>query len=452
MSDFIPQYEQVSLGDLCMRLERAPKLNECCERLVHPSGMTLLHIPKQMTQSYALLIVRFGARDVAFRVNGKEVRVPDGTAHFLEHKMFARPDGTDANEALSALGAESNAWTDYDRTAYLFSTTEPPKEALGVLLDFVLTPYFTEQNVAHERGIIREEISMGEDDPWQQLYEQTMRAVYFSHPIRRRICGTEASIEDISAELLHECHRCFYRPDNMYLVVCGDMDMKDIVAVVDAALAGRPSDMALRRIERTQYTEPQDVKERRVSAHANVSRPMLQIAVKDGGMPKDAYGRLKRETAMNLLSEVLFSRAGGFYNRLFEQGLISPIYSYGFSTTADVAYHAITAETDDVEAIWKEYLAEIDRARREGLDRDEIERYRRVLYASFVSEFDFPEDIADLACEAEGNGCGAFDALRAIAEVTASELDELLHSVFDEQRTTLSVLYPKEQQNEKGGC
>ena len=117
-----------------------------------------------------------------------------------------------------------------------------------------------------------------------------------------------------------------------------------------------------------------------------------------------------------------------------------------------MAYHAITAETDDVEAVWTEYLAELDRARREGLDRDEIERYRRVLYASFVSEFDFPEDIADLACEAEGNGCGAFDALRAIAEVTASELDELLNSVFDERCTTLSVLYPKEQQNEKGGC
>ena len=451
MSDFVPHYEQVSLGDLAMQIEISPRLRETCERLVHPSGMTLLHIPKQMTQSYALLVVRFGARDVAFRINGRDVRLPDGTAHFLEHKMFACPDGTDANEALSALGVESNAWTDYDRTAYLFSTTERPNEALGVLLDFVLTPYFTEQNVAHERGIIREEISMGEDDPWQQLYEQTMRAVYFSHPIRRRICGTEASIEDISAELLHECHRCFYRPDNMYLVVCGDVHMKDIVSAVDRALESRPADMALRRIERTQYTEPAKVKERRVSAHANVSRPMLQIAVKDHGMPKDAYGRLKRETAMNLLSEVLFSRAGGFYNRLFEKGLISPVYSYGFSTTADVAYHAITAETDDVEAVWQAYLAEIEEARREGLDRNEIERYRRVLYASFASEFDFPEDIADLACEAEGNGCGVFDALRAIAEVSEDELDALLHSVFDEQSTTLSVLYPKQNENDQGG-
>lgn len=443
MSDFDPRQEKLPLnGD--MQVEYSPRLGERCERIVHPSGLVILHVPKQMAQSYAVLAVRFGARDIAFEVNGKAYRVPDGTAHFLEHKMFACPDGTDANEAFSALGAEANAWTDHDRTAYLFSTTEPPHEALGVLLDFVLTPHFTDENVAHERGIIREEISMGEDDPWQRLYEQTMRAMYWHHPIRRRICGTAASIERITADTLNQCYRSFYRPDNMYLIVCGEIEMSDIVSVVDRALIGRPADMALRRVVRRQYTEPTAVKARRVESRANVSRPMLQIAWKDAGMPQDAYGRLLRETAMNLLSEVLFSRASSFYNRLFEQGLISPNYSYGFSTTADVAYHAVTGEADDVQAMWNEYVATLERARKEGLDREDVERYRRVLYASLVSEFDFSEDIADLVCEAESNGCGVFDALRAIEEVSYEQLTALLEHGFSDESTTLSVLYPKQ--------
>lgn len=449
MSDFGPS--RISLPQDGMATEYSPRLDERCERFVHPSGLVILRFPKQMTQSYAMLVVRFGARDASFRVNGQEHRIPDGVAHFLEHKMFACPDGTDANEAFSALGAEANAWTDYDRTAYLFSTTEQPQAALGVLLDFVLTPYFTDENVAHERGIIREEISMGEDDPWQILYEQTMRAMYWHHPIRRRICGTAASIERITADMLHHCYRSFYRPDNMYLVVCGDVDMNDIVSEVDRALRDRPADMALRRVERRQYSEPPTVKARQVEAQANVAKPLFQIAVKDTGMPQDAYGRLRRETAMNLLSEVLFSRAGGFYNRLFEQNLLSPSYSYGFSTTSDVAYHAITGETDDVEAVWREYLDVIERARRDGLDREEVERYRRVLYASFVSEFDFPEDIADLVCEAEGNGYGVFDALRAIAEISCEELEALLKNGFAEQTTTLSVLDPKQNDESNQG-
>lgn len=444
MSEFLPLKEIEAFDDYTLERMISPHLCETCERIVHPSGLVILRFPKQMTQSYAVLAVRFGSRDVAFDINGKEVCLPDGVAHFLEHKMFACPDGSDANEAFSALGAESNAWTDYDRTAYLFSTTEPPQRALGVLLDFVLTPYFTDENVAHERGIIREEIGMGEDDPWQRLYEQTMRALYWHHPIRRRICGTVTSIDQISADMLLQCHRAFYRLDNMYLIVCGSVSMRDIVSVVDQALLNRPADMALRRIERRQYAEPPTVKEKRVRARASVSKPLLQIAVKDTSMPQDAYGRLRRETAMNLLSEVLFSRAGGFYNRLFEKRLLSTNYSYGFSTTADIAYHAITGETDDVEAVWQEYIGMIERARRDGLDRKEVERYRRVLYASFVSEFDFPEDIADLVCEAEGNGYGVFDTLRAISEVSCEELEALLRDGFSEETTTLSVLYPKE--------
>lgn len=449
MSDLHPQREIDVCRGYTVERTVSERLRETCERVVHPSGLVILRFPKSMTQSYAMLTVRFGAQDIAFSVNGNMQKTPDGVAHFLEHKLFARPDGSDANEHFSAVGAEANAWTTYDKTAYLFSTAEQPQKALRVLLDFVFNPHFTKQNVAHERGIIREEIAMGEDDPWQKLYEQTMRAMYRHHPIRRRICGTASSIERITAETLNDCYRCFYRPDNMYLVVCGTVPMEDILSAADEALESRPADMALRRIERCGYDEPTTVTKQRVSTKANVSQPLFQIAVKDTVIPTDPHERLRRETAMNLLSEVLFSRASRFYNELFEAGRITPGYSYGYSTTLGAAYHALTGESDTPELVLQAYWQTVERARREGLDREEVERYRRVLYASFVSEFDFPEDIADLVCESEGNDVGVFDALCAIDEITYDEVCDLLRNGFSEAATTFSVLYPRTNSTDK---
>lgn len=425
----------------------SPRLGERCERVLMTNGMTVLLVPKQMTQSYAMLVVRYGAQDIEYQHNGQTVTRPEGVAHFLEHKMFARPDGTDANELLSAVGAESNAWTSYDKTAYLFSTTEAPDKALSILLDFVMTPYFTKENVAHERGIIREEIRMGEDNPWQTLSELTMQSMYTHHPLRRRICGTVDSIEQIDDRTLYEVYGTFYRPDQMFLVVCGDVTVPRVLASIEDVLAAHPVDLALHEIKRLQISEPPTVSSCRVTDYANVAQPLFEIAVKDTVIPTDPFERLRRETAMNILSEVLFSRAGRFYNELFEAGKITPSYAYGYSTTDGAAYHALTGEADDPEAVFQSYLATLERARREGLDRADVERYRRVMYAGFVSEFDYPEDIADLLCEAEGNGSVLFDSLRAIDEVTYEEVCALL-DVFDERATVFTVLMPEEGRGE----
>ena len=421
----------------------SPRLGERCERVCLDNGMTVLLVPKQMTQCYAMLVIRYGAQDTAYLRDGLRVTLPEGVAHFLEHKLFARPDGTDANEHFSAVGAESNAWTTYDKTAYLFSTTEAPDKALAVLLDFVLTPYFTPENVAHERGIIREEIRMGEDNPWQTLSDKTMQAMYAHHPLRTRICGSVESIEDIDEKALYEAYRTFYRPEYMTLVVCGDMTMTRVLDAITPVLAAHPSESALHCVERVSEPEPPTVLATRVTDVASLSQPLFEIAIKDTVIPTAPYARLRRETAMNVLSEVLFSRASRFYNELFEAGKITPSYSYGYSTTDGAAYHALTGEADDPEAVYAAYLATVERARREGLDPADVERYRRVMYAGFVSEFDYPEDVADLLCEAEGNGCVLFETLRAIDEVTYEEVCALLDA-FDERATVFTVLYPEE--------
>ena len=290
---------------------------------------------------------------------------------------------------------------------------------------------------------------MGEDDPWQRLGELTMQAMYASHPLRRRICGTVESIERIDEKTLYAAYRAFYRPEHMTLVVCGDVTMARILDAIEPVLAAHPADMALREVERLRVKEAPTVLKGQVSEQANVSQPLFEIAVKDAVLPTDPFARLRRETAMDLVSEVLFSRAGRFYNELFEAGKITSSYFYGYSTTDGAAYHSVAGEADDPEAVYAAYLAAVERARREGLDREEVERYRRVLYAGFVSEFDYPEDIADLVCEAELGGNVLFDTLRAIDEVTYEEVCALLDA-FDERATVFTVLYPEDEDGGDG--
>ena len=428
-------------GAYSVLIDECARLRERCEDVTHPSGLRIRLIPKPMMQTYVMLSVDFGARDTSYTYGGKRVCLPDGVAHFLEHKMFAGPDGTDANEKFSALGAEANAWTDYDTTAYLFSTAEDPVPPLRVLLDMVFTPYFTKESVSKEQGIIQEEISMGEDDPWQQLYEQSMRATYAKHPLRKRICGTAASISRITPRMLYACHEAFYRPEYMCLTVCGSVSMSDLVAQVDAQMARLPAAKTPAPIRR-EVEEPAKTPRRRTVRRARVSQPLFQITLKDTALPEQPKERLYRETAVNLISEMLFSRAAPFYGELFEQGLITPGYSYGYSSAKGAAYHALTGEARDVQAIWEQYVRVIERSRREGLSAEDFERCRRVLYASFVSQFDYPEDIADLAGDCEQNGFGVFDALDCIERVSLQELQALLEELFLPEASVLSVLLP----------
>ncbi len=437
--------ETTFLGDLSATKERSVRLDDYCEKIHHPSGLDVIVFPKKSVMTYAMLVVRFGAADRHFLIGDQEITLPDGVAHFLEHKLFARPDGSDVNEQFSAMGAEANAWTDYDKTAYLFTTAEPADAPLQTLMEFVFTPYFTKKNVAHERGIIREEIAMGEDDPWQCLYEQSMRAMYAHHPVRRKICGTPASIGRITEKLLRTTHEAFYRPDNMYLVVCGDIDMKRVLDAIDlplAALSLSPKTPVKRLFE----PEGDKILHRYVKKAGRVAKTLFQISFKDCPMPTEPISRARREVIMDLLSEMLFCRAGAFYHDLFERGMITPSYSYGYSTLGGengIAYHAVSGETDNPDAVFAAYDAYIERIRQCGLDREDFDRCRRVLYAGFVSEFDFVDDIAELMCETHGNGNGLFDTQLALQQVTFEDVCAAFCTAFDKKTTVYSAILPK---------
>lgn len=408
----------------------------------HRSGLRVQVFPKKRHSCTAMFTVQFGAKDLAYRTaEGNEVRVPQGTAHFLEHKLFTLPDGSDVSERFASLGADANAWTDWDQTSYLFTTTEPPAQALRTLLTFVTHPYFTEQTIEKEQGIIAQEIRAEEDNPWERLYRQTMRALYARHPIRYPICGTPSSIRTLTPEILYACHAAFYRPENMTLTVCGDITWEEVARIADEALTDWGKNSAgMAGVIRRRYPETRPPKEKRVVGRAPVAKPLFSLTVKDAGVPQDAVGRLRREVVMGVISEALFSRAGSFYNDLFESGHVTPNYSYGYSVTPEIGYHAVSGETDDPDTVNRAYLSFLEKVRTEGMSPDDFERCRRVLYAGFVSGFDDPEEIADLMVEAQGGGYPLFERLRILQDITLEEGNRLLREVMDPEWTVLSIL------------
>ena len=199
----------------------------------HPSGLDIYLFPKKLTTTYAVFGANYGSVDNTFKTSkdGDFITVPDGIAHFLEHKLFANEDGSDAFEHFSAFGADANAYTSFNKTAYLFSCTDNFEESLGELLDFVTHPYFTEDSVKKEIGIIAQEIKMYDDTPSDRCFYGMLEGMYEHHSIRRNICGSVDSISKITPKLLYDCYGTFYNLSNMALVISGDVELDTVIRI-----------------------------------------------------------------------------------------------------------------------------------------------------------------------------------------------------------------------------
>ena len=253
------------------------RLGEGYTRIEHPSGLTLMLCPmKGYSTAYALFATRCGSIDDSFSIgDGEMVQVPNGIAHFLEHKLFESEEG-DAFEQYAKTGASANAYTSFDRTAYLFGCTDRFRESLEILLNLVTTPYFTEQTVKKEQGIIGQEIRMYDDDPDWRVYFNLLGALYQEHPIRIDIAGTVESIAGISADLLYRCYNAFYNLNNMVLSIAGNFEIKDVVEACDKIL--KPA--APVRVSTREVQEPDEIRTRRVEQTLEVAAPLFQIGFK----------------------------------------------------------------------------------------------------------------------------------------------------------------------------
>ena len=423
-------------------LKENEMLGEKHYSFTHKSGLEVFVFPKKMTTSYAIFATRYGAVDNKFKhVTDEEYTiVPDGIAHFLEHKMFECEDGVDAFERYAKTGANANAFTGNNLTGYIFSCTENFYESLEILLDFVTHPYFTEQTVSKEQGIIGQEIKMYEDHPGVRMHRELMKALYKKNKMRVDIAGTVESIAEITAETLYKCYNIFYNLRNMTLCVCGDVDPNMVESICDKVLKEAEPFTIVRDPENDD--EPREVYKKRTVCKLDVSKPLFSIGIKDMDIPKEAKERTKKAYGTEILDEILFSQSSEFYNTLYSQNLIAQDLSSGCEIGKDYSFNVISSESSDPDKVYNMFLDYIEETKRNGLDKESFELSKRTVYASNIKSFDSVEDIGNNFIFNYFDGADILDTPEIINSITYEYVTELLNKGFKEEYYALSIVEP----------
>ncbi|EMJ6828270.1 TPA: insulinase family protein [Clostridioides difficile] len=409
------------------------------------NGLDVYFMPKRgFMKKYAILATNYGSNDLEFVPIGedKKIRVNEGIAHFLEHKMFEQPDGGDAFDKFSKLGVNANAFTNFTMTAYLFSATENFYESLEHLIDYVQTPYFTDENVEKEKGIIAQEIKMYNDDPDWNVYFNCLKAMYVNYPARIDIAGTVDSIYKITKEELYKCYNTFYNPGNMALFVVGDLDVEKVIDVTKKS-NNYKVDKLSKSIERFYPEEPESVKEKEVIEKFPISMPMFNIGFKDSNVGLKGKELLRKEIVTDILVGMLFKKGSKLYEDLYMQGLINENFGAGFSSQVDYAFSIIAGDSKEPKKVKEIILDYIEKSKKEGLSKEEFERTKKKKIGSFIKCFDSINFIGNSFISYVFKDINLLDYLDVIKDITFEEVEERLKEHFKEDYCVISIVEPK---------
>lgn len=409
------------------------------------NGLDVYFMPKRgFMKKYAILATNYGSNDLEFVPIGedKKIRVNEGIAHFLEHKMFEQPDGGDAFDKFSKLGVNANAFTNFTMTAYLFSATENFYESLEHLIDYVQTPYFTDENVEKEKGIIAQEIKMYNDDPDWNVYFNCLKAMYVNYPARIDIAGTVDSIYKITKEELYKCYNTFYNPGNMALFVVGDLDVEKVIDVTKKS-NNYKVDRLSKSIERFYPEEPESVKEKEVIEKFPISMPMFNIGFKDSNVGLKGKELLRKEIVTDMLVGMLFKKGSKLYEDLYMQGLINENFGAGFSSQVDYAFSIIAGDSKEPKKVKEIILDYIEKSKKEGLSKEEFERTKKKKIGSFIKCFDSINFIGNSFISYVFKDINLLDYLDIIKDITFEEVEERLKEHFKEEYCVISIVEPK---------
>lgn len=404
------------------------------------NGLTVYVMPKKdFNKSYAFFATDYGGADRRFSLSGKWIDTPAGVAHFLEHKMFDMPYGN-ALTKLSANGASPNAYTSTDITAYHFESIEKFEENLEVLLEFVSTPYFTEESVQKEQGIIGQEIRMTEDDPDFEAYYGLMKALYAHHPLRDSVAGTVESIAEITAETLYNCHKVFYNPSNMVLCVAGDQDPEKIVEIARRVLPKEPGEVPRRDYGPEEALTPVAVyAEKKMAVGLPLFMAGCKLKAQKGG---EEY--LRQDLLANLASQVLMGRTAPLYIRLYTQGLINQNFYAGYEAAAGAATFIFGGESADPRKVFDEVLAETERMAKEGIDPKLFDTTKKMFYGTFIRGLNSFSNLCHTRAVAHFRGYDVYRISEILLEFTADDVAAFIRDQLKKERFALNAIFPVE--------
>ncbi len=419
-------------------------IGERVHQLRLASGLSVAVLPlRGFTKTYATYATHYGSIDNAFKIPNEHraVAVPDGIAHFLEHKMFEKRDGGDVFDDFGRYGASANAYTDYTSTTFLFSTTENVSDNLEILLDFLQQPYFTDENVAKEKGIIEQEIRMYWDMPGDRLHSNLMQALYQKNPVRIDVAGSVDSIRTITPDDLYLCHRTFYHPSNMQVFVTGGVDVDRVLDQIVNNQANR-QETPQAPIERIYPDEPEGVHLPRVEYEMSVAAPLLLMGYKDTTTRWSGRDLLRRELIANLMWNTLVGRSSELFSRLYQMGLINNRFQAHYSCGLTFGFSGLGGETPDPERLEAELIDGLDKM---PLTQRELERQKRRELGEYVSLFQNLEELAYVYNHFAFRGTNLFDIPEVLGSIRLEDVEQFRKTHLNPKERAVSVILPKPQ-------
>ncbi len=406
------------------------------------NGLTVMIMPKKNIQKkYMIWATNFGSIDNKFIApnDKEETNIPDGVAHFLEHKMFEQQNGTNSLDTLTALGVNANAYTTTDHTCYLFECTDNFYPAMDELMDYVQNPYFTDQNVEKEKGIIGQEIQMYDDYPSWAVYMNAMKCMYKNNPIIIDIAGSIESISKIDKEILYKCYNTFYHPSNMVMCFAGEFEPEALIEEVKKRL--KPTEKH-GEIKRIYPEEPEQIVKKENTQNMEVSMPIFVIGIKDVIDNKNCTSSsiVKKHIAIEILLNMLIGKSSKLYKELYEAELITgePYLDYEFSK--QYAHVSITGQSNDPKKVLEKFEAEIKQMKENDIDLAHFQRVKNMIYGNYVKEYDDVAEICRMFVGDYMKGINSFEYIEEYEQVTPEYTKQVLEEVFKEEKTVLSIV------------
>lgn len=427
-----------------MTITQYPQLDEQVYRQVLPNGLTVLVVPKKgFSRKLAYFVTDFGAMHRDFILEGKTYHMPAGVAHFLEHKLFELP-GRDVTAEFAALGGNVNAFTSYDLTAYYVSFCDRWEENIRLLLEFVSTPYFTEESVSREYGIIDQEIGMNEDSPDSRDFEQLMIQMYQSHPVSTPILGTRESLREITPQVLSVCHRAFYTPDNMVLCVVADVEPEAVCRLAMEVL-GEEKKEAAQKLR--PWNEPMESISQDGQLFMEVAEESFRLGFKCEP-PETGEKAAQMDVAGYLAAELLFGESTQLYLSLYEQGIIDSSFGGGFETIDGCAFLTCGGDSPEPQAVRTAILKRAEEIAVQGIDRAEFLRLKRGALGRRIRDLDSFDATCFRLSAYHLLGFDYFRFPELFAEIQPEQVQELLARAVTQGRSALVVTKPNHAKEE----
>ena len=402
------------------------------------NGLTVMIIPKKDIQKkYIIWGTHYGSNDSTFIVPGEEqaIEVPKGVAHFLEHKLFEQENGKNSLDVLTALGVNANAYTTNDHTAYLFECTDNFYEALDEFMDYVQHPYFTDENVEKEKGIIGQEIMMYDDYPEWKVYLNALECMHHNHPVKLDITGTIETISEIDKDILYKCYNTFYNPSNMAMVISGDFEPEALIEEIKKRLINKE---AISEIKRIYEKEPPEIVKNNAVQNMEVSKPLYTIGIKD--VPADNAEKVKKHIAIEIILNILIGASSELYKKLYEIGNSYSVPSIEYEFTNDYAHILITGQSNNPDELMEMLKKQIKIFIKDGINENDFERTKKMIYGEYIKEYNDVTDIARMFLGDYFKGINSFDYIEEINTINIEYLNQIMKDVFKERNMILSVV------------